>query len=96
VVRLIEDGGTPKAWTLLTALDQIKGHEEQFGRTRRHDKVYSRDFHGPTWLDQRKASAEYADRDPAVLVDAEKQSHLVRPEEVTRGAGHATCAQSNA
>jgi hypothetical protein len=37
VVRLIEDGGALKAWTLLTALDQIKGHEEQFGRTRHQD-----------------------------------------------------------
>lgn len=31
VVRLIEGGSAPTAWTLLTALDQIKGHEEQFG-----------------------------------------------------------------
>src|SRR5690349_3874129 len=59
VLRLTEDGGAPQAWTLLTALDQIKGHEEQFGRTRRQDKVYSRDFRGPNWLDQRKSSAEY-------------------------------------
>src|SRR5215510_6832356 len=43
VVRLIEDGAAPKAWTLLTALDQIKDHEEQFGRTRHRDKVYARD-----------------------------------------------------
>jgi putative flavoprotein involved in K+ transport len=76
VVRLIEDGGAPQAWTLLTALDQIKGHEEQFGRTRRLDKVYSRDFRGPNWLDQRKASAEYADRDPAVLVVGGGQAGL--------------------
>jgi putative flavoprotein involved in K+ transport len=76
IVRLIEDGGTPKAWTLLTALDQIKGHEEQFGRTRHQDKVYSRDFRGPNWLDQRKASAEYADRDPAVLVVGGGQAGL--------------------
>jgi putative flavoprotein involved in K+ transport len=76
VVRLVEDGGTPKAWTLLTALDQIKGHEEQFGRTRRQDKVYARDFRGPNWLDQRKASAEYADRDPVVLVVGGGQAGL--------------------
>jgi cation diffusion facilitator CzcD-associated flavoprotein CzcO len=76
VVRLIEDDGAPKAWTLLTALDQIKGHEEQFGRTRHQDKVYSRDFRGPNWLDQRRASAEYADRDPAVLVVGGGQAGL--------------------
>src|SRR5947208_5584393 len=76
VVRLIEDGGAPKAWTLLTARDQIKGHEEQFGRTRRPDKVYSRDFRGPNWLDQRKTSTEYADRDPVVLVVGGGQAGL--------------------
>ena len=69
VLRLIAvAGGEPKAWTLLTALDEIKGHEEQLGRYRRQDKVYARDFHGPNWLDVRAAKAAYADRDPEVLV----------------------------
>jgi hypothetical protein len=35
VVRLIPDGSSFKAWTLLTALDEIKDHEEHVGRTRR-------------------------------------------------------------
>ena len=37
VVRLKpedESDSTPRAWTLLTALDEIKGHEEQLGRSR--------------------------------------------------------------
>ena len=76
VVRVTEDGGALRAWTLLTALDQLKGHEEQFGRTRLQEKVYSRDFRGPNWLDQRKASAEYADRDPTVLVVGGGQAGL--------------------
>ena len=61
-------GGAHKAWTLLTALDELKGHEETTGRSRPQDKAYSRDFRGPNWLDMRKSTAEYADRDPAVLV----------------------------
>ena len=79
VVRLkLEDGNenTPKAWTLLTALDEIKGHEEQLGRSRPHDKAYSRDFRGPNWFDIRRAAAEYADRDPAVLVVGGGQAGL--------------------
>ncbi|MBM3527587.1 MAG: NAD(P)/FAD-dependent oxidoreductase [Alphaproteobacteria bacterium] len=76
VVRLVEAGGAPKGWTLLTALDQIKGHAEQSGRTRFQDKVYARDFRGPNWLDQRKTSAAYADRDPAVLVVGGGQAGL--------------------
>ena len=38
--------------------------------------AYSRDFRGPNWLDLRKASAEYADRDPAVLVVGGGQAGL--------------------
>src|SRR6516165_3186594 len=36
VVRLRPNdanGDTPKAWTMLTTLDEIKGHEEQLGRS---------------------------------------------------------------
>jgi putative flavoprotein involved in K+ transport len=71
VVRLVgdpDDGGAPKAWTLLTALDELKGHEERLGRSRPSGEVYSRDFRGPNWLDTRTVTAAYADRDPTVLV----------------------------
>ena len=71
VLRLVPDAsgsGAPKAWTFLTVLEEIKGHEERPGRWRAQDKVYSRDFRGPNWLDERNASAAYADRDPTVLV----------------------------
>jgi len=57
-----DDGNTVKAWTLLTALDEIKGHEERLGRSRPQGKAYSRDFRGPNWLDLRKAAAEYDDQ----------------------------------
>jgi putative flavoprotein involved in K+ transport len=79
VLRLTPDVGDPnafKAWTLLTALDEIKGHEERLGRWRPQGKAYSRDFRGPNWLDVRKAAAEYADRDPAVLVVGGGQAGL--------------------
>jgi putative flavoprotein involved in K+ transport len=71
VLRLIpENTGSEvyKAWTLLTTLDEIKGFEESVGSRRPHGESYSRDFHGPNWLDRRKAAAAYEDRDPAVLV----------------------------
>jgi cation diffusion facilitator CzcD-associated flavoprotein CzcO len=70
------DGDALKAWTLLTALDEIKGLEEKPGRSRPQGKAYSRDFRGPNWLDLRKAAAEYADRDPAVLVVGGGQAGL--------------------
>jgi hypothetical protein len=79
VLRLTPDGGdrtTLKAWSLLTALDEIRGYEERNGRSRAGGKAYSRDFRGPNWLDLRKAAAEYADRDPAVLVVGGGQAGL--------------------
>jgi FAD binding domain len=79
VVRLRaedDNDNTPKAWTLLTALDEIKGHEEQLGRSRPQAKACSRDFRGPNWFDIRRAAAEYADRDPAVLVVGGGQAGL--------------------
>jgi len=79
VVRLspeVNNGDTPKAWTLLTALDEIKGHEEQLRRSHPQGKAYSRDFRGPNWFDIRKAAAEYSDRDPTVLVVGGGQAGL--------------------
>ena len=79
IVRLIpdaDDGGKLKAWTLLTALEELRGFEEQLGKTRPRGQAYSRDFRGPNWLDQRKASAAYADRDPIVLVVGGGQAGL--------------------
>src|SRR5581483_4116298 len=57
-----------KAWTLHTALNELKGHEETVGRARPHGTAYSRDFRGPNWLDLRRLDAEYRDRDPTVLI----------------------------
>ena len=70
------DGNRLKAWTLLTTLEELKGFEEQLGAARPRGNAYSRDFRGPNWLDLRKASAEYADHDPAVLVIGGGQSGL--------------------
>jgi len=69
MLRLIPDAGDNnrlKAWTLLTALDELKGHEEALGLARPRGQAYSREFRGPNWLDLRKADAEYGDRDPDV------------------------------
>jgi cation diffusion facilitator CzcD-associated flavoprotein CzcO len=79
IIRLIPDpadGNTPKAWTLLTELSELKGFEEQLGTARPRGNAYSRDFRGPNWLDLRKASVGYADRDPTVLVIGGGQSGL--------------------
>jgi len=79
VLRLTPDtngGNTAKAWTLLTALDEIKGFEERVGRLRPKGESYSRDFRGPNWLDLRRSAAEYVERDPVVLVVGGGQAGL--------------------
>jgi putative flavoprotein involved in K+ transport len=79
IIRLIpdvEDGNRLKAWTLLTELGELKGFEEQLGVQRPRGNAYSRDFRGPNWLDLRKQSAGYDDRDPTVLVIGGGQSGL--------------------
>ena len=76
VLRLIPEGEVCKCWTLLTAADEIKGFEESVGRRRPRGEAYSRDFRGPNWLDLRKQSTNYADRDPVVLVVGGGQAGL--------------------
>jgi cation diffusion facilitator CzcD-associated flavoprotein CzcO len=67
VLRLLP-GDELKAWTLLTALDEIKGMEESTGSRRPHGESYSRDFRGPNWLDLRKKASAYEGKDPEVLI----------------------------
>ncbi len=79
IIRLTpdaDDGNKTKAWTLLTALQELKGFEEPLGVASPRGNAYSRDFRGPNWLDLRKAQAEYADHDPTVLVIGGGQSGL--------------------
>src|SRR5262245_27903913 len=79
VLRLMPDAGEsarPKAWTLLTALDELQEFPEHVGSSRPSGQSYARDFRGPNWLDQRNAAAAYTDRDPAVLVVGGGQAGL--------------------
>src|SRR5438067_1364125 len=63
-----EDDDPPRAWTLLTTFEELRGHEERIGSRRPTGQSYSRDFSGPNWLDLRKAAAAYTDREPQVLI----------------------------
>jgi cation diffusion facilitator CzcD-associated flavoprotein CzcO len=79
IVRLIADAGDGnalKAWTLLTALDELKGFEEPLGAARPRGQSYARDFRGPNWLDLRKSAADYTTSDPDVLVVGGGQAGL--------------------
>jgi putative flavoprotein involved in K+ transport len=76
VLRFLPGEEEPRAWTLLTALEELKGFEEHVGGRRPDGYSYSRDFAGPNWLDLRKASMSYSDREPTVLVVGGGQAGL--------------------
>ena len=71
-----DSGRQWRAWTLFTAIDQLKGHEEKLDRNRPTGSSYSRDFRGPNWLDKRLTAQKYEDHDPAVLVVGGGQAGL--------------------
>jgi len=76
VVRLVFEGGQPRAWTLMTMLDEIRGHEDPANGRRWQDVDWKRNFGGENWLDRRKKAQAYADHDPAVLVVGAAQAGL--------------------
>jgi cation diffusion facilitator CzcD-associated flavoprotein CzcO len=77
IARLVPDPQAPshlRAWTLLTALQELRGHEESFNRRAPEDST--RDFGAANWLDRRNEARAYADRDPAVIVVGGGQAGL--------------------
>ena len=60
--------GEATAWTLLTSLESLHGHDEETVLSRAEEPAFNRSFHEPNWLDRRQESSSYADRDPAVLI----------------------------
>lgn len=79
VVRLVPDPEAPTrlaAWTMVTTLEEIRGHEELFKRPEMREPESTRDFGAENWLDRRAKARAYADRDPAVLVVGGGQAGL--------------------
>jgi cation diffusion facilitator CzcD-associated flavoprotein CzcO len=76
VVRLVPDGGRQRAWSLMTVLDEIRGHEDPANGQRWQNVDWKRNFGGENWLDRRNAARGYADHDPAVLVVGAAQAGL--------------------
>jgi cation diffusion facilitator CzcD-associated flavoprotein CzcO len=79
IVRLVPDPVAPgevKGWILLTALQEIHGHEELIGERRPGGQEYARQYGADNWLDLRKKAVRYEDREPAVLVVGAGQAGL--------------------
>ena len=80
VLRLMSSDptGQPglKAWSLMTSLVEIRGHEEKYKKRLETRDKFSRSFLGPNWLEKRKKEASFEDREPAVLIVGGGQAGL--------------------
>ena len=76
VVRLVEEEGEWRAWTLLTTLEELHGYPDGRPKAVSDAETFSRDFGGENWLDQRRKARAYTDHDPAVLIVGGGQAGL--------------------
>ena len=77
VVRLAaEPTGRYRAWTLMTSLDGIRGHEKLVGSRRPRTDHGLKRFGVDSWARKRAERKQFSDRDPAVLVVGGGQSGL--------------------
>ncbi len=58
LLRLVEEDGQDRAWTLLTALYELKGHEEPRGTHRPMGAQHGASKHRVTWKERRQQEAE--------------------------------------
>jgi len=54
LLRLVEEDGSLKAWTFLTTLVELKGHEEARGAARPKGVEHGANKHRTTWLERRE------------------------------------------
>src|SRR5262245_4050806 len=76
-IRLMpSEHGSWKAWTLLTAIEELKGHEEHVGARRVKGVAHGEQKWRRNWLDQRVHERAFDDADPQVLVVGGGQAGL--------------------
>lgn len=68
VLRLVNRENHWKAWTLLTAMDALVGHEESTGTRRPSGGAQGVDRSRRNWLETRKRQQEFVGSEPQVLV----------------------------
>jgi hypothetical protein len=68
VVRLAEDGGQWKIFTLFTSLEELKGYEEPVYHRRSAGVEHGGKAERNNWLERRTAESSYDDRSPTVLI----------------------------
>ncbi|WP_336965268.1 NAD(P)/FAD-dependent oxidoreductase [Sphingobium aquiterrae] len=67
----------PRAWILLTTLQELRGFEDKVGVRRPSGEHFSKIESPVSWAQQRAREQEFADRDPEVLVVGAGQGGLI-------------------
>jgi cation diffusion facilitator CzcD-associated flavoprotein CzcO len=77
VVRLVPDTSSRlRAWTVVTTLEELKGHEEKLKSRAAEAGDGIRDFGAENWSDRLAKARSYADHDPTVIVVGGGQAGL--------------------
>jgi putative flavoprotein involved in K+ transport len=78
VLRLVPEPQSArlKAWTLITTLEQLRGHEEAFTRRAADADNGIRDFGAESWAERIERAHAYEDRDPTAIVVGGGQAGL--------------------
>jgi putative flavoprotein involved in K+ transport len=71
-----DDDGEWRAWTVLTAMEELKGFEERLGPRRTMGTAHGEHKGRMNWLEERGDEREFALRDPQVLVVGAGQAGL--------------------
>lgn len=76
VVRLAEEQGSWKIWTLFTTLEELKGHEEPIGQRRPTGVSHGYHKGRKNWLDRRRDEENFTNSEPDVLVLGKSSTRL--------------------
>ena len=67
-IRLVEDAGQWKIWTLFTTLTALKDHPEPLGHNRPTGVQHGARVGRTNWLDRRLEESNFTNGDPSVLI----------------------------
>ncbi|KAI1113400.1 hypothetical protein F5Y14DRAFT_214034 [Nemania sp. NC0429] len=76
VVRLVQESGKWKIWTLFTSMTNLKDHEEAAGQNRPNGVVHGARAGRKNWLDRRRDESNFENSEPQVLIVGSGQAGL--------------------